>query len=99
MREQKSGSIVYMASDAAKTATPGETIAGAGMAAIVLFSRTLAMEAKRDGIRVNALTPAPLAGTPTADLVPRRGLSGQTSELQTESTALGCAATDAVSGR
>jgi len=29
-----------------------------GMAAIVMFSRTLAIEAKRDGIRVNAITPS-----------------------------------------
>lgn len=63
MREQKSGSIINIASDAAKVPTPGESVIGAGMAAIVIFSRTLAIEAKRDGIRVNALTPSLVNGT------------------------------------
>jgi 2-hydroxycyclohexanecarboxyl-CoA dehydrogenase len=63
MREQKSGVILNIASDAAKVPTPGETIIGAGMAAIVMFSRTLAMEAKRDGIRVNAITPSLIGNT------------------------------------
>jgi NAD(P)-dependent dehydrogenase (short-subunit alcohol dehydrogenase family) len=58
MRAQHSGVIVNMASDAAKQPTPGEAVIGAAMAAIVMFSKTLAMEAKRDGIRVNAVTPS-----------------------------------------
>jgi 2-hydroxycyclohexanecarboxyl-CoA dehydrogenase len=33
------------------------------MAAIVMFSRTVAMEVKRYGIRVNALTPSLVTGT------------------------------------
>lgn len=66
MRERGGGVIINMASDAAKVPTPGETILGAGMAAIVVFSRTLAMEAKRFGVRVNALTPSLIEGTPTA---------------------------------
>lgn len=91
MREQKSGSIVNMASDAAKTATPGETIAGAGMAAIVMFSRTLAMEAKRDGIRVNVLTPSLIAGTPTAELVMSGGFSRKLFEKAAAMAHLGVA--------
>lgn len=91
MREQKSGSIINMASDAAKTATPGETIAGAGMAAIVMFSRTLAMEAKRDGIRVNVLTPSLIAGTPTADLVTSGGFSAKLFEKAAAMAHLGVA--------
>ena len=59
--------IVNVASDAAKSATPGETSSARGMAAIVMFSRALAMEAKRDGIRVNALTPSLIAGTTTGE--------------------------------
>ena len=69
MREQRSGVIVNIASDAAKVPTPGETIIGAAMAAIVTFSRTLAMEAKRDGIRVNVLTPSLIGNTPVYDRV------------------------------
>ena len=69
---QRSGVILNLASDAAKVATPGETVIGAAMAAIVTFTRTLAMEAKRDGIRVNAITPSLIANTPTAE----RALAG-----------------------
>ncbi|WP_029890791.1 SDR family NAD(P)-dependent oxidoreductase [Polycyclovorans algicola] len=66
MAERKGGAIINIASDAAKVPTPGETVLGAAMSAIVVFSRTLAMEAKRNGIRVNVLTPSLIEGTPTA---------------------------------
>jgi 2-hydroxycyclohexanecarboxyl-CoA dehydrogenase len=69
MQAQKGGSIIHVASDSAKLATPGGTILGAAMAAIVMFSRTLAMEAKRHGVRVNAVTPALISGTPLYDAV------------------------------
>jgi gluconate 5-dehydrogenase/3-oxoacyl-[acyl-carrier protein] reductase len=64
MTEQGGGSIVLTASDAAKVATPGEVTIGAAMAAIVMFARALAIEAKRSGVRVNALTPSVVRGTP-----------------------------------
>lgn len=67
MMRQKGGTIVTIASDAAKVATPGETVIGAVMAAIVMFSRALAIEAKRSGVRVNCLTPSIVAGTPFHD--------------------------------
>jgi 2-hydroxycyclohexanecarboxyl-CoA dehydrogenase len=75
MRAQRGGSIINVASDAAKSATPGETVIGAGMAAIVMFTRALAIEAKRDGVRVNVLTPSLIAGTPTGDAVLKEGFS------------------------
>jgi len=91
MRDQKSGSIINMASDAAKTATPGETIVGAAMAAIVMFSRTAAIEAKRDGVRVNVLTPSLIAGTPTAELVTKDGFSAKLFEKAAAMAHLGVA--------
>jgi NAD(P)-dependent dehydrogenase (short-subunit alcohol dehydrogenase family) len=45
------------------------------MAAIVMFTRSLAMEAKRDGIRINVLTPSLLTGTPGAARVTAEGFS------------------------
>ncbi|RFA10490.1 oxidoreductase [Subtercola boreus] len=75
LKEQGGGSIVLVASDAAKVATPGESVLGAAMAAIVMFSRTAAMEAKRDGIRINAVTPSLIAGTATAARVLTDGFS------------------------
>jgi len=77
MREQHYGVIINIASDAAKVPTPGETIVGAAMAAIVMFSRTLALEGKRDGIRVHALTPSLIAGTPTAARATESGFSAK----------------------
>jgi 2-hydroxycyclohexanecarboxyl-CoA dehydrogenase len=58
-------------------AVPGEAVLGAGMAAIVMFSRAAAMEAKRDGVRINALTPSLITGTPTGDRVLEGGFSAK----------------------
>jgi 2-hydroxycyclohexanecarboxyl-CoA dehydrogenase len=69
MRARKSGAIINVASDAAKLATPGETLIGAAMAAIVMFSKAAALEEKRHGIRINLLTPSLIAGTPGATLI------------------------------
>lgn len=69
MRERQGGVILNIASDAAKVATPGESVIGAAMAAIVMFSRTLAIEAKRSGIRVNTITPSLIEGTLTYDRI------------------------------
>jgi NAD(P)-dependent dehydrogenase (short-subunit alcohol dehydrogenase family) len=69
MMKQRGGSIINVASDAAKQATPGETVIGGVMAGLVMFSRTLALEAKRSGVRVNCLTPSIVEGTRTYDLI------------------------------
>jgi NAD(P)-dependent dehydrogenase (short-subunit alcohol dehydrogenase family) len=91
MRQQGGGSIINIASDAAKVATPGESVLGAAMAAIVMFSRTAAIEGKRDGIRVNALTPSLIAGTPTADRVLEDGFSKSLFEKAAQMAHLGVA--------
>ena len=39
------------------------------MAAIVMFSKAAALEHKREGIRINLLTPSLIAGTPGAELI------------------------------
>jgi 2-hydroxycyclohexanecarboxyl-CoA dehydrogenase len=67
MRDQGSGgSIINIASDAAKVPTPGESVVGGAMSAIVMFSRTVAMEVKRHQIRVNTLTPSLVLNTGTS---------------------------------
>lgn len=88
---QRFGVILNVASDAAKVPTPGESVIGAAMAAIVTFSRTLAMEAKRDGIRVNALTPSLIAGTQTAERVMADGFSKKLFEKAASLAHLGVA--------
>jgi NAD(P)-dependent dehydrogenase (short-subunit alcohol dehydrogenase family) len=77
MREQRGGAIINIASDAAKVATPGETVLGSAMAAIVMFTRATAMEAKRDGVRVNVLTPSLIPGTPSGERVLEGGFSAK----------------------
>lgn len=69
MRAAGGGAMVIAASDAAKTATPGETLVGAAMGCIVMFARAAALEEKRCGIRINLLTPSLIADTPGAALI------------------------------
>jgi NAD(P)-dependent dehydrogenase (short-subunit alcohol dehydrogenase family) len=91
MRAQKCGSIITVASDAAKFATPGEALIGAAMAAIVMFSRTAALEAKRDGIRINLLTPSLIADTPGASLIAADPFAGKMFEKAATLAHLGVA--------
>jgi 2-hydroxycyclohexanecarboxyl-CoA dehydrogenase len=69
MRSRRDGAIINVASDAAKVATPGETLIGASMAAIVMFSKAAALEAKRERVRINVLTPSLISDTPGAALI------------------------------
>jgi NAD(P)-dependent dehydrogenase (short-subunit alcohol dehydrogenase family) len=67
MAERGGGAIVNIASDAGKLPTPGESVIGAAMAAIMMFTRTLALEGSRNGIRANTVTPSIIEGTATHD--------------------------------
>lgn len=60
---RQGGTIINIASDAAKIATPGEALQGALKAAVVMFTRTLALEASRSGIRAHAITPSIVRNT------------------------------------
>ncbi|MGV9710957.1 SDR family NAD(P)-dependent oxidoreductase [Gordonia sp. NPDC003424] len=94
MGEQGGGSIINIASDAAKVPTPGESVLGAAMAAICMFSRVAAVEAKRNGVRVNAVTPSLIAGTRTADNVLSDGFSRSLFEKASTQAHLGVAEPD-----
>lgn len=98
MRAQRGGAIINVASDAGKVATPGESVLGAGMAAIVMFSRAAAMEAKRDGVRVNVLTPSLIVGTPTGDRVLEGGFSAKLFAKAMSMAQLGVAEADDLAG-
>ncbi|GHF60470.1 SDR family NAD(P)-dependent oxidoreductase [Seohaeicola zhoushanensis] len=67
MAAKGAGCILMIASDAGKLATPGEAAIGAAMAGIAMFARGMATEGKRNGIRVNCLTPSIVRGTPLYD--------------------------------
>lgn len=89
MRAQGGGTIVNVASDAAKTATPGEAVIGAAKAAIVMFTRTIAIEEKRHGIRANALTPSLVHGTGSTERITGGGFSAKLFAKAAQSAALG----------
>jgi 2-hydroxycyclohexanecarboxyl-CoA dehydrogenase len=94
MMAQKRGSIMCVASDAAKLATPGEVVIGAAMAGIVMFCRGLANEAKRSGIRVNAITPSIVQGTPLYDRVMEDEFSAKMFQKAEQLADLGVATAD-----
>jgi NAD(P)-dependent dehydrogenase (short-subunit alcohol dehydrogenase family) len=81
--------IVNVASDAAKVPTPGESVIGAAMAAIAMFSRTFAMEAKRQKIRVNVVTPSLVQNTLTHDRLMADRFSGKLFQKAIERAHLG----------
>jgi NAD(P)-dependent dehydrogenase (short-subunit alcohol dehydrogenase family) len=63
------GAIVSVASDAAKLATPGESVIGAAFAGNAMFVKTLAVELARQNIRANVVTPSITRNTKTYDAV------------------------------
>ncbi|MTE01659.1 SDR family oxidoreductase [Paracoccus sp. YIM 132242] len=98
MRERENGVIISIASDAGKAATPGETIIGGLMAAIMMFCRALAMEAKRSGIRVNCVTPSIIEGTLTHDTVMGGEFSGKLFAKAKKMAQLGVVNADEMAG-
>ncbi|MEQ8368781.1 MAG: SDR family oxidoreductase [Roseicyclus sp.] len=94
MRRQEGGVIVNIASDAGKVPTPGETVIGGLMAAIMMFTRTLAMATKRLGIRVNCVTPFIIRVTLTCDKVMPNGFSGKLFAKAVQMAQLGVATPD-----
>ncbi len=89
MVRRRGGVIITVASDAGKTATPGETVIGASKAAIIMFTRTIAIEGKRDGIRANVLTPSLVLGTASSDRITSDGFSGRLFAKAAEQAHLG----------
>lgn len=69
MIHQSAGSIVAIASDAGKLATPGESVIGAMKAATIMYVRTLALELGRHQVRVNCVTPSLVVDTKAHDRV------------------------------
>lgn len=69
MRRQRSGTILNVASIAAKRALPGGAVYAATKAGIAQFSRVLAEELRGQGIRVGVLFPGAV-DTPLWDAIP-----------------------------
>lgn len=98
MRAAGRGAIINIASDAAKLPTPGESVIGAAMAGIVMFTRALAVEGKRDGIRANVLTPSMTSGTEHFDKVMADPFSGKMFAKAEKMAALGVVTKDELAG-
>jgi len=87
----RGSTIINVASDAAKVPTPGETAIGAAMAAVAMFSRTLALEVKRQGIRVNVVTPSIVEGARLRKRIAAGGFGGKLFEKAAAAAHLGVA--------
>jgi len=69
MIERKSGAIVNIASDAGRVGSLGETVYAAAKGGLIAFTKSLARETARYGIRVNCVCPGP-TDTPLMAAVP-----------------------------
>ena len=98
MREAGGGAVINIASDAGKIPTPGESVIGAAMAGIVMFTRALAIEGKRDGIRANVLTPSMISGTEHYDKVMADPFAGRLFAKAEKMAALGVVSKDELAG-
>lgn len=94
MASRGTGSIINVASDAGKTATPGETVIGAAKAAMIMFTRTIAIEGKRDGIRANVLTPSLVNETASTARITEGGFSAKLFAKAAEQAHLGVPVAD-----
>ena len=98
MREAGGGAVINIASDAGKIPTPGESVIGAAMAGIIMFTRALAVEGKRDGIRANVLTPSMTSGTEHYDKVMADPFAGRLFAKAEKMAALGVVSKEELAG-
>ena len=66
---ERGGSVVMLATDAARHPTPGESVVGAAGAAVMLMTKALARELSRWSIRVNSVAMTITSGTPSWDRI------------------------------
>jgi len=76
MKTRGQGAIVNISSDSARVGSLGEAVYSGAKAAVVAFSKTLAREHARDGVRVNVVCPG-LADTPLLEEIKREEFGGK----------------------
>lgn len=69
MQERGHGVIVNVASEAGRVGSPGSAIYSAAKAGVIGFTRTIARESARYGVRCNAVAPGPIE-TPLLNAAP-----------------------------
>ncbi|HEX6349450.1 MAG TPA: SDR family oxidoreductase [Candidatus Dormibacteraeota bacterium] len=72
MAERRRGAIVNISSDAGKVGSAGETVYAAAKGGVIAFTRSLAREMARHGVRVNCVCPGPTE-TPFLDVFQSEG--------------------------
>lgn len=98
MIDRGGGAIVSVASDAAKLPTPGESVIGAAFAGNAMFTKTLAVELARSGIRANVVTPSITRNTKTYDAVMAAPFSRKLFQKAEQRARLGVAKPENVAG-
>ena len=71
LAEADGGSIVTFASDSGKVAGPYQSMVGTTKAAIMMFTRSVALEIARLGINLNCVSPSYVRDTPIYDEIAR----------------------------
>jgi NAD(P)-dependent dehydrogenase (short-subunit alcohol dehydrogenase family) len=76
MKQQGSGVIIHVAARPGVDPTAGSAVYGASKAALIHLTRTLDVELRPSGIRVNAVVPEIIATAKNKQLFPPEALSG-----------------------
>jgi 2-hydroxycyclohexanecarboxyl-CoA dehydrogenase len=88
-REQDGGTVVAVASDAARVGSSGEAVYAGTKGAVVAFTKTLARELARHGVTCNVVCPGPTDTPLTREMREESDLAGSILDAMADQTPLG----------